>query len=128
MDIMEFKKELFLYIIFGFVSSAFNIGPYLFLTEVLHVNYLISNSISWTLSVFVAFITNKLWVFESKHNFIKEIIMFYSARIFTGILDMVLMYTCIEILSLENTLSKFGVLTIVIVLNYIFSKLVIFKK
>lgn len=125
---MELKKELFYYIFFGIISAAFNIGPYLFMTNVLNVNYLVANIISWTLSVFVAFITNKLWVFESKHSFIKEMIMFYSARIFTGIVDMLLMFIFIDVFSLENTFTKITVSFIVIVLNYIFSKLIIFKK
>ena len=54
--------------------------------------------------------------------------MFYSARLFTGVIDTSLMILFIDVLSLENTFSKLVTAVVVILLNYLFSKKIIFKK
>ena len=99
------------------------------LTDVFHVYYVFSNIFAWILSVFFAYFTNRTWVFESENkNIIKEISMFYSARLFTGVIDTLLMIVFIDVLSLENTFSKLVTAVVIITLNYLFSKVIIFKK
>jgi putative flippase GtrA len=94
----------------------------------LGINYLVSNAIAWFLSVLFAYITNRIWVFESKSpNILKEMSLFFGGRIFSGVVDMLLMYTFIDLLVLDSTISKIIVQIIVIILNYIFSKLIVFK-
>jgi putative flippase GtrA len=67
-------------------------------------------------------------VFESKSpNILKEMSLFFGGRIFSGVVDMLLMYTFIDLLVLDSTISKIIVQIIVIILNYIFSKLIVFK-
>ena len=128
-DIMNLKKELLTYIIFGILTSIINIGTYLILTDVFHVYYVFSNIFAWILSVFFAYFTNRTWVFESENkNIIKEISRFYSARLFTGVIDTLLMIVFIDVLSLENTFSKLVTAVVIITLNYLFSKVIIFKK
>ena len=79
-----------------------------------------------------AFITNKLFVFESKsweaQIAMKEFGGFLSARLATGILDTVLMWLFVSIISLDDTLSKIIINILVIIINYIASKFFIFKK
>ena len=128
-DIMNLKKELLTYIIFGILTSIINIGTYLILTDVFFFFFLFSNIFAWILSVFFAYFTNRAWVFESENkNIIKEISMFYSARLFTGVIDTLLMIVFIDVLSLENTFSKLVTAVVIITLNYLFSKVIIFKK
>ena len=67
-DIMNLKKELLTYIIFGILTSIINIGTYLILTDVFHVYYVFSNIFAWILSVFFAYFTNRTWVFESENK------------------------------------------------------------
>ena len=126
---MNFKKEILNYIIFGIFTSIVNIATYLLLTDVFNVYYIFANILAWIISVFFAYFTNRTWVFESENkNIIKEISMFYSARLFTGVIDTLMMILFIDILSLENTFSKLVTAVVVILLNYIKNKKIIFKK
>ena len=125
---MAFKKELILYIIFGVLTTLVNILVYYFFTKIILVNYIISNILAWVFSVFFAYVTNIIWVFESKNdNIIKECFLFFGGRLFSGVVDTGLMYLFIDILSIGDFISKIVIQVIVVVLNYVLSKLVVFK-
>ena len=125
---MEIKKELIAYIIFGVLTTVVNIVVYLFFAKVCGVNYLISNIIAWFLSVLFAYITNRIWVFESDNsNILKEGILFFGGRIFSGALDTGLMYLFIDILLIGDVIAKVIVQIIVVVVNYVFSKWIVFN-
>ena len=62
---MRLDKELFWYVVFGTLTTIVNIVVY-FALEYIGVNYIISNIIAWFLSVLFAYVTNRIWVFESK--------------------------------------------------------------
>ena len=82
---MELKKELVLYIIFGVLTTIVNIVVYFFFTKLCGVNYIISNIIAWFLSVLFAYVTNRIWVFESENtNLIKEAVLFFGGRLFSN--------------------------------------------
>ncbi len=125
-------KELFLYGIFGVLTTLINIFSYYVFCDIFCVNYVISNIIAWILSVSFAFITNKVFVFNSRNfeikNFIKEIFSFFSSRIFTGLLDMGILFFGVTILGIEDMFVKVFSNVIVIILNFVFSKLFVFKK
>ena len=126
---MKLKKELFLYIVFGILTTLVNIITYLFFTRIFGINYLISNIIAWIISVLFAYFTNRIWVFESSNtNIIKEISLFFGGRLFSGIVDVGFMYVFIEILSINDFISKIIIQILVIILNYLFSKLIVFKN
>ena len=126
---MKLKKELFLYILFGILTTLVNIITYLFFTRIFGINYLISNIIAWILSVLFAYFTNRIWVFESRNaNIIKEISLFFGGRLFSGIVDVGFMYVFIEILSINDFISKIIIQILVIILNYLISKLIVFKN
>jgi len=125
---MDLKKEMIAYIIFGILTTVVNIVVYIIFERYLGVNYVISNVIAWFLSVLFAYITNRIWVFESKNdNILKEIVLFFGGRLFSGVIDTALMVLFIEILLLGDFISKIIVQVIVVILNYIISKLVVFK-
>ena len=74
-------------------------------------------------------VTTKLYVFESSSKeFIKEIVAFFSSRLATGILDMFLMWLFVTVASLNDVVVKIFVNILVIIMNYIFSKLFVFRK
>ena len=126
---MKLDKELFLYVVFGTFTFFVNIITYFFFESLLGINYLISNILAWFLSVLFAYITNRIWVFESKSpNILKEMSLFFGGRIFSGAIDTALMYLFIDFLTIGNTISKIVVQVIVVILNYIFSKLIVFKE
>ena len=127
-DWIKIDRELILYVVFGAFTFFVNLISYFFFANLLGINYLVSNAIAWFLSVLFAYITNRIWVFESKSpNILKEMSLFFGGRIFSGVVDMLLMYTFIDLLVLDSTISKIIVQIIVIILNYIFSKLIVFK-
>ena len=128
-DLMKLDRELILYVVFGAFTFFVNLISYFFFANILNINYLVSNAIAWFLSVLFAYITNRTWVFESKSpKILKEMSLFFGGRIFFGVVDMVLMYTFIDLLVFNDSISKIVVQIIVIVLNYIFSKLIVFKE
>ena len=127
-DWIKIDRELILYVVFGAFTFFVNLISYFFFANMLGINYLISNAIAWFLSVLFAYITNRIWVFESKSpNILKEMSLFFGGRIFSGVVDMLLVYTFIDLLVLDSSISKIIVQLIVIILNYIFSKLIVFK-
>ena len=89
----------------------------------------LANIISWICAVLFAYITNKIFVFKSKNrNIIKEISSFVGARILTLILDMLIMFVMVTTLGMNDKISKLVVQVVVTILNYVFSKIFVFKK
>lgn len=88
--------------------------------------------IAWVAAVVFAFITNKLFVFGSKSFktdvLVREMASFFGCRLLTGILDIVIMYIAVDVMDMNSTLWKFLSNILVIILNYLASKLVVFKK
>lgn len=126
---MKLEKELLMYVIFGVLTTLVNIVVYYISAQLLGINYLISNIIAWFLSVLFAYVTNRQWVFESKSpDILKECILFFSGRIFSGAVDTVLMWLFIDVLTIGDMASKIIIQVIVVVLNYVISKWVVFKK
>ena len=125
---MNFKKEILNYIIFGIFTSIVNIATYLLLTDVFNVYYVFANILAWIISVFFAYFTNRTWVFESENtNLIKEAVLFFGGRLFSGVLDTGLMILFIDILTIGDLISKVVVQIIVVIVNYVFSKWIVFK-
>ena len=117
---MRLEKELISYVIFGILTTLVNILVYLLFTRLIGLNYLISNILAWFFSVLFAYITNRIWVFESENtNIFKEIILFFSGRLFSGIVDTVLMFVFIDLLFVGDSISKIIIQVIVVALNYI---------
>ena len=113
---------------FGTLTFFVNVIVYFLFENIFGVNYIISNIIAWFFSVLFAYITNRIWVFESKSsNIIKEMSLFFGGRIFSGVVDTGLMYLFIDILTIGDLISKIVVQVIVVILNYVFSKLIVFK-
>ncbi|MDU1032945.1 GtrA family protein [Clostridium sp.] len=125
-------KETILYLIFGVLSTVVNIVTYVFFGRVVGLNYLVANLIAWIMAVFFAYITNKFWVFGSKEikfNYVlKEISSFVGCRLFSGGIEMLIMFIMISVLNINDFVVKIVTNVIVVILNYIFSKLVIFRN
>ena len=125
-------KEIILYLIFGVLTTVINIVSFFLCSNILQIDYKISNVISWFMSVLFAFITNKTIVFESKdknkRETTKEIIFFFIARILSLIVDMGLMIIMVDIIKSNTLISKIIVNIVIIIINYILSKFLIFKK
>lgn len=95
-------------------------------------DYLDATVIAWVVAVIFAFITNKLIVFESKSwkpsVAGKEFAAFIGARIFSLLVELLFMFVTVTLLSINEFIAKIFVQIIVVILNYVFSKLLIFKN
>lgn len=132
MERLRKYKEGILYLFFGVLSTIVNLGTYFIATRVFEINYLVSNVIAWFFAVIFAYVTNKFFVFEVKNVeikfLIKEFLSFINCRIVSGVTEIVLIYLMVEILCINDFIVKIITNIVVVVLNFIFSKLIIFKK
>lgn len=125
----KITREIFWYVFFGVLTTLINIVAYWILYYGISVTNTISTIIAWVLSVIFAYVTNKLWVFEKGNkSTLKEATEFFMARVSTGVLDLLIMHLFVEVLLLEGGIIKILSNVIVIVLNYLLSKLFVFKK
>ncbi len=151
MKINSKTKELILYLIFGVLTTAVSWASYICFVNLCGFSVKTANVLSWISAVIFAFVTNKIWVFNSREwkplFLIKEVTAFVSSRIITGLLEIFgvpllsdlgfdgIFYSILEkmnitvkLLFTEGLYSKIILAVVVIVLNYIFSKLMVFNK
>ncbi|WP_133014352.1 GtrA family protein [Clostridium cuniculi] len=126
------NKETISYVIFGILTTIINLISYYFFSNIISINYLISNIISWIISVSFAYVTNKLYVFNSKDKnkdvVIKEFIKFVNCRLTSGVIEMILLFLLVNMIKVNDIISKLVIGVIVVVLNFIFSKVFVFQK
>jgi len=131
-DIFKKYKEIIMYLIFGVLTTIVNFIVYILFAWLFEFNETISNGIAWAISVLFAYITNKIWVFESKTVKLKVILYelgsFFGCRALSGVLDIAMFYILVEKLKINDIITKIIIAIFVIILNYIFSKLIIFRK
>ena len=122
-------KEIINYLIFGGLTTVVSIVTYALFAKVFNIDYLISNVLSWVLAVLFAYITNKIFVFESKSKKnVKEITSFFFFRIISLVIEMIILYIFVDMLHIDDLITKIIAQVIVIVANYVFSKVFVFKK
>ena len=129
---MKYKEKI-LYLFFGVLTTLISLLTYYILTfTILNVDnsleLQIANIISWITGILFAYFTNREYVFNSNNKNIKEFIKFILSRIFTLLLDMLIMYVFVTKLKYNNIIIKLISQVVVIVTNYILSKLIVFKK
>ena len=125
-------KSVVLYLIFGVATTLVNIIAFWFLFNMLAMETVPSNVTAWIISCLFAYVTNRIWVFESKvresAGIIKEVVSFFACRLGTLLVETVLMYIFIDVLGFNALIIKFIANVIVVILNYVASKLIIFTK
>lgn len=127
-------KEIINYIIVGGLTTVVSLVSYFIFSRVFDIDnnyyFILANVLSWICAVTFAYIANKLFVFESKtkgHDTLKEIIKFILSRISTFFVDLLIMYILVKLIKVPNDISKIIVQFIIVVLNYILSKIIVFK-
>nr|WP_263324805.1 GtrA family protein [Neobacillus sp. Marseille-Q6967] len=129
---MKSKKEVVSYLVFGILTTLVNIISYVLLTRVFHIDYKLATTIAWLLSVFFAFITNKLYVFNSKSFHIKtlskEFLSFIFFRLLSYLVDLAMMIVMVEWLKTDDFFAKVLANVVVVILNFFASKFFIFKR
>lgn len=124
------NKETILYIIFGILTTAVDYVTYCIL-RFFDVNYLIANLLSWTLAVAFAYVTNKLLVFNShnkdKSTLLQESISFLCSRILSLAFSMIFIWITVSLFGVYDLVAKILSSVIVVIMNYVLSKLYVFK-
>ena len=125
-------KEMVLYLVFGGLTTLVNIVTYALFAYVFNMGTVASTALAWIVSVIFAYITNKIFVFESKTDSlamaVTECVSFFGCRLATGLLDVLIMFVSVNILHFNDMVMKILSNILVIILNYIFSKLFILDR
>ena len=133
-----FTKEIISYLFFGVMTTAVNWVVYTAFVKFLGVNITVSNAVAWIAAVIFAYFTNKIFVFESKSfkplTLLKELVSFIAARALTGVIEifgtplLVKIGLSQKLFGIDGAVAKIIISVIVIILNYVFSKILIFRK
>ena len=126
------NKEIILYLFFGGLTFVIGVSTFGLFNIFFKINEHISNVFSWIIAVTFAFFTNRLWVFDSKtksfDKFITQMLYFYGGRIVTLVDEELILLIFITWIRFPSMIVKIIAQIIVIILNYIISKLFVFKK
>ena len=125
-------KEVINYLFFGGCTFLVSVVSFYLFNKVLFLNEHLSNILSWILAVLFAYITNKTCVFESKttskKELLKEISSFFTARLLTLGIEELILLIFVNIFKFDAMIVKIFAQVIVILANYVLSKLFVFKK
>ena len=129
--LLKYKRFIY-YVVFGVLTTLINIGVYALAYKTMQLDNVPSNIIAWIVAILFAFVVDKLYVFEARNmelkNVLYELVKFIGARLTTGAFDLVIMFVGVDVLRGPAIIIKVAANIMVIILNYVLSKLVVFKK
>ena len=121
-------NEVVNYLVFGALAFVVSVLTYVFFSELLKLNVLVANVFSWIITVYFAFFTNRKYVFHSDENYLRQILGFYQGRLLTLAIEEAILYVFIKKLAFNNVGVKICAQIIIIILNYVISKFLVFTK
>lgn len=141
-DLLKKYKEIILYVLFGGLTTVVNYIIYFTCTEGLHIGWSPATLIAWVGAVLFAYVTNRIWVFESRAKGLRAVLFefakFIGARLLSLALEWLTLKLLIDILHMDTflwcelPLGEFFAKTIaqilVIIANYVFSKWIVFRE
>ena len=137
-ELYEAHREIISYLFFGGATTVVSWGAYALGVGLMGMGVTPGNIFSWVCAVTFAFITNKLWVFQSKSwawpQWLKEAGAFYAGRLFSGLVELgglpLLMKLGLDqtLFGVEGLAAKVAISVVVIILNYFLSKFIAFRK
>lgn len=125
------NKSVLMYLFFGGLTTLISIVVFMFFDSYIKLNVLTANIISWICAVSFAYGTNRRWVFNSTaagHGLLKEMLSFFAGRLATLGLEEALLFIFVSLLHFNSTLVKIIAQLVVLISNYIISKLFVFKN
>lgn len=124
--------EVLIYLFFGVLTTVVNYVIYLPVHNILGLSAAISNAIAWVGAVVFAYLTNKPFVFKSydwsMNTVIPELTKFVSCRVASGVAETLILLVAVDLLNMNGNIWKLITSVLVVVLNYIGSKLVVFRN
>ena len=128
----EKYKDVIPYLFFGVCTTLVNMVAYWVAAHPLGMKVMVSTVFAWIFAVLFAYFTNRKWVFYSdakgRREILKEMAAFFTCRLATGLADWLCMFIFVDLLKWNDMIIKFCANVLVVILNYIASKLLIFKK
>lgn len=131
-NLVQKHWDIFSYLLFGGLTTVVNYMVYLPCYNWLQLSAAVSNAIAWVAAVAFAYLTNKPFVFKS-HDWsaktvLPELTKFVGCRIGSGLLETAILFLCVDMLNWNGNVWKLVTSVLVVVLNYVASKLLVFKK
>ena len=130
--IIEKYWDILSYLFFGVLTTIVNYVVYLPCYNILHLSATLSNIVAWVVAVAFAYLTNKPFVFKSNDWSVKtvvpELVKFVGCRVGSGAIETVILLIAVDLLGWNGNLWKLLTSVIVVILNYIGSKLLVFRK
>ena len=130
--LLEKYREIISYLFFGVLTTLVNFVVYLPVYNILGMSASVSNMIAWVAAVVFAYFVNKIFVFRSldwsRKTVIPELTKFVTARVLSGVLETGILLVTVDILGWNGNIWKFVTQVLVVISNYVFSKLIVFRK
>lgn len=125
-------QDILSYLFFGVLTTVVNYLVYLPLYNWLGFSATVSNAIAWAVSVAFAFLTNKPFVFKS-HDWsvpvvLPELVKFIGTRVGSGLMETAIIFVTVDLLAWNGNIMKLATSVLVVIINYVGSKLLVFKK
>lgn len=129
---LQKNRDVLSYLIFGVLTTVVNYAVYLPVYNLLHLSAAVSNILSWVVAVAFAYLTNKPFVFQShdwsRKTVVPELTKFVSCRIASGAMETGILFLTVDLLHWNGNVWKLVTQVLVVVLNYVASKLLVFRK
>ena len=131
-DLFVKHYDIISYLFFGVLTTVVNYLIYLPCYNLLHFSASVSNVIAWVFAVAFAYLTNKPFVFKS-HDWsaktvVPELTKFVGSRIVSGVLETAIIFVTVDVLGWNGNVMKLVTSVLVVIFNYVASKLLVFKK
>ena len=124
--------DILIYLFFGGLTTLVNFVIYYPCYNWLHMSATMSNVLAWVVAVAFAYLTNKPWVFKShdwsRQTVIPELTKFVGCRVGSGVLETGIIFLTVDLLGWNGNIMKLVTSVLVVILNYIGSKLLVFRK
>lgn len=131
-NLVQKHWDILSYLFFGGLTTVVNYLVYLPCYNLLSLSAAVSNAIAWAVAVAFAYLTNKPFVFRShdwsRKTVLPELTKFVTCRIGSGLLETGILFLCVDLLHWNGNLWKIVTSVLVVILNYVASKLLVFKK
>lgn len=131
-DLIVKYRDILIYLVFGVLTTLVNYAVYLPLYNIAGISATVSNCIAWAAAVIFAFVTNKPLVFKSRDwsasVVFPELVKFIGTRLGSGALETVIIFVTVDFLGFSGNIMKLITSVLVVVLNYVGSKLLVFRN
>ena len=132
MELVKKHWDIVTYLFFGVLTTVVNYAVYLPCYNLLGLSATISNIIAWVVAVAFAYLTNKPWVFKS-HDWSMKVVLpelskFVACRVGSGVLETGMIFVFVDLMGINGNVFKLITSVLVVILNYIGSKLLVFRN